>query len=77
MPIFEYRCAKCDRVFEALARRAGDAAPPCPQCGSGKVARLFSRFGFVSGTVSRASVSGAGCGSCRPSPGSCGTCGAR
>lgn len=33
MPLYEFRCPACDRVFEEL-RRAGDDGPaPCPACG--------------------------------------------
>ena len=32
MPLYEYRCPACDRVFEEL-RRAGDDGPAdCPSC---------------------------------------------
>jgi putative FmdB family regulatory protein len=76
MPIYEYRCNACDGVFETLQKntepRSGVA---CPQCGSKRTGRLFSRFGFKSGRVSRGSTGGGSCAACKPSPGQCGTCG--
>ena len=42
MPIYEYRCAKCDRSFEAFVR-PGDAAE-CPHCHGSKLTREMSTF---------------------------------
>lgn len=47
MPIFEYRCEGCGKRFEKLVR--GDEDVRCPDCGSGGVTKLFSRFGVKSG----------------------------
>lgn len=34
MPIYEYRCAGCGRVFESLrALAVADDPAPCPDCG--------------------------------------------
>jgi putative FmdB family regulatory protein len=34
MPLYEYYCEKCDKVFEALRLlRESDATNPCPECG--------------------------------------------
>ena len=43
VPIYEYRCGKCDEQFEELVQAAADP-PPCPACGSRKVARVLSAF---------------------------------
>lgn len=40
MPLYSYRCGDCDKTFETLVR--GDAAPACPACGSGNLAKLVS-----------------------------------
>lgn len=45
MPLYEFRCAKCDHQFEHLTRTQQvptDLA--CPQCGSKEVKRLLSSF---------------------------------
>ncbi|MEI6632178.1 MAG: zinc ribbon domain-containing protein, partial [Chlamydiota bacterium] len=45
MPIYEYRCASCGKVFEVLERIAAKPArTACPSCGVRRSARLFSRF---------------------------------
>jgi len=43
MPIYEYRCASCDRSFEALMR-ATDSDAQCPHCDSSTVTREMSTF---------------------------------
>ncbi len=35
MPIYEYRCAECDRVFEALQRVNDQPLDACRHCGGG------------------------------------------
>jgi putative FmdB family regulatory protein len=57
MPIFEYKCRKCDETFESFNQRASAIKPPvCPSCGSKDAERLVSVFsGRVEG--------GSGCGS--------------
>ncbi|KXK19214.1 MAG: Zinc ribbon domain protein [Chloroflexi bacterium OLB15] len=41
MPLYDYRCQKCETVFEA--RHAfSESAPPCPACGSANVQRLIT-----------------------------------
>ena len=41
MPLYEYRCEPCDRIFETLIRSSGDE-PHCPDCGSIDVNKLLS-----------------------------------
>jgi len=40
MPLFDFRCEKCQAVFERLVRF--DVIPPCPECGSEAVERCVS-----------------------------------
>jgi len=45
MPLYEYECQRCGRLFDA--RRGIDdseAEIECPACAGGKAKRLFSRF---------------------------------
>lgn len=44
MPIYEYRCQKCDEKYEEFLTLSTNDAPPCPKCGSEDVTRLFSRI---------------------------------
>jgi putative FmdB family regulatory protein len=69
MPIYEYRCRECSKVFELLIRASAeesdDSGPHCPQCGSGTPKRLFSLFASRSdGPVKVASGGGGGGGCC-------------
>ena len=40
MPLFDFHCTSCNRVFESLVR--GSAAVACPDCGETAVERLQS-----------------------------------
>jgi putative FmdB family regulatory protein len=44
MPIYEYRCKKCDAEFEEYLSTSTKPAPPCPKCKSKSVERLWSRI---------------------------------
>ena len=61
MPLYEYRCDRCDRVFEVLVRRPEDADICC----GGPVEKLLSRFAVSGGgeAVSRPAAPPEGCGS--------------
>ncbi len=75
MPLYEYRCADCETVFDALRSMSNADAPiACSKCGSENTARMISLFSAIG---SRGVIAGAGssCGSCKPSA-SCATCGA-
>jgi putative FmdB family regulatory protein len=61
MPLYEYRCQRCDRTFEVFTQRKDLASPPaCPDCGkNAQVERVWSPFaGRVGGGC--ASPSGGG-----------------
>jgi len=45
MPIYEYRCKKCNKQFELRQRMEERGAGVCPACHSGEVEKLFSVFG--------------------------------
>ena len=47
MPIYEYRCLKCEEDFETLVFRSNDEVA-CPHCKGEKVKRLMSACGFKS-----------------------------
>jgi putative FmdB family regulatory protein len=44
MPIYEYRCQKCEKRFEEYLATSEKPMPPCPRCGSKQVERLWSSF---------------------------------
>ena len=48
MPIYEDRCTECGRKTTVLTLRVSEQVEPkCERCGSGKLARLMSRFALV------------------------------
>jgi putative FmdB family regulatory protein len=70
VPLYEYECRKCSRVFEELV--FGSTVPSCPGCGGEDLERLMS---VVSGRVSEGAEVSAqrACGSCGDprGPGAC------
>jgi putative FmdB family regulatory protein len=48
MPIFEYACGKCGKVFEKLVLGRDPVPAECPHCGSKRVEQIFSSFATVS-----------------------------
>ncbi|MBW2163939.1 MAG: zinc ribbon domain-containing protein [Deltaproteobacteria bacterium] len=43
MPIYEYRCEKCGKVFSHLVLNKDDFSSHCKHCGSNSVTKLISR----------------------------------
>ena len=63
MPIFEYACQKCGKLFEKLilGKRSGELV--CPDCGSNRVERKLSAFATATGAAkSSAAACGTGSG---------------
>ncbi|QLA17952.1 FmdB family zinc ribbon protein [Desulfolutivibrio sulfoxidireducens] len=46
MPIYEYRCPKCDHVFEEWQKGFAENSPACPQCGEPSI-RIISGSAFL------------------------------
>jgi len=54
MPIYEYRCRKCQKRFSVLTLRVSErAVAACPQCGSRAADRLMSRFAMPKSEAAR------------------------
>jgi putative FmdB family regulatory protein len=50
MPIYEFACPKCRRIFSFLAKRVKpDRMPVCPKCGNKKMSKQVSRFAMTKG----------------------------
>ncbi|MHB8573587.1 MAG: FmdB family zinc ribbon protein [Candidatus Dormibacteria bacterium] len=62
MPVYEYRCLDCDRVFENLSRTLDDGGPAaaCPGCAGTKTTKLLSVFASPSGAGAREFACGMG-----------------
>ncbi len=52
MPIYEYACPKCRKIFNFLSRRINpDRLPVCPKCGNKKMVKELSRFAMIKGAT--------------------------
>mgnify|MGYP002642301466 CR=1 FL=1 len=50
MPIFEYLCPDCNRVYNFLVKSLASAKQPvCPKCGAGDLRKMVSKFAVGSG----------------------------
>ena len=50
MPIYEFYCCDCHRIFSFLSRRVGPSRrPPCPRCDRPRLERRVSRFAISKG----------------------------
>jgi putative FmdB family regulatory protein len=56
MPIFEYTCKKCGRIFEKLVLGRNGGEIVCPKCGSARVEQMFSAFATASASPKSAGV---------------------
>jgi putative FmdB family regulatory protein len=70
MPIYEFKCCKCQEEFESLVFKS-DEKVNCPKCDHDQVERLMSGFAHKSAGGKMVSSS-SGCASC--SGGSCSSC---
>jgi putative FmdB family regulatory protein len=58
MPVYEFRCLKCDEVFEILVIKNQDEVEmKCPHCGSGELERVLSTTSYSVGPGKGASTS--------------------
>ena len=59
MPIYEYLCPACNRVYSFLSpRMAPDKQPVCPRCGGRDLRKRVSRFAFTRGAGSAGGAAG-------------------
>jgi putative FmdB family regulatory protein len=50
MPIYEFACPKCRRIYSFLSKRVNpDRLPVCPKCGNKKLKKEISRFAMTKG----------------------------
>jgi len=50
MPIYEFYCSRCHRIYNFFSRTIQtDKQPACPRCGKPKLKRWMSRFAIGSG----------------------------
>tara|TARA_Y100000746_G_C15082186_1_gene276567 strand:- start:1 stop:165 length:165 start_codon:yes stop_codon:yes gene_type:complete len=52
MPIFEYACHDCRKIFQFLSRRLKtERSPVCPECGNQQMVKEVSRFAMLKGVA--------------------------
>lgn len=44
MPLFEFQCEKCGKIFDKLVLSGDGKGVACPECGSRKVKRLIGKI---------------------------------
>lgn len=71
MPIYEYKCKKCGKAFDHLARTLSDGAKKCPKCGAKNPVKQFSTF---SASVSEGGSEKCSLGTCDAPTCASGTC---
>ena len=50
MPIYEFACPKCRRIFSFLSKRMNpDRSPVCPKCGHKRLSKQVSSFAMTRG----------------------------
>src|SRR6185503_13700739 len=59
MPIYEFACPKCRKIYSFLSKRINpDRLPVCPKCGNKKLKKEISRFAMSKGLKESASPVG-------------------
>ena len=48
MPIYEYKCLKCEHQFEVIQRFTDNPVESCPECNNKSVQKLVSAPSFRS-----------------------------
>ena len=52
MPIYEFACPKCRKIFNFLSKRINPGrSPVCPKCGNKKLEKQVSRFAMTRGVA--------------------------
>jgi putative FmdB family regulatory protein len=53
MPIFEFKCMKCESFFEVIVMGSSDDTPiHCPECQSQEFERVVSKINYTMGSAS-------------------------
>lgn len=58
MPIYEFACPKCRKIYSFLSKRVNPShSPTCPKCGNKSLSKQMSRFAMVKGLAEPAAKS--------------------
>ena len=50
MPIYEFKCSKCEEFFEVIVMGSDDKIVSCPECDSKEFERVVSKTNFNMGS---------------------------
>ncbi len=57
MPIYEFACPKCRKIYSFLSKRVNPThSPTCPKCGNKKLSKQMSRFAMTKGLAEPAAT---------------------
>lgn len=76
MPIYEFKCSKCEEFFEVItssSSNSNDDNNKCPKCGSVEFERILSKTNYVMSNASSNGPSGVSKQERTCSTGSCST----
>ncbi len=74
MPIYEFKCLKCDAFFEVIVKPSDDEkSVGCPECQSREFQRVVSKVNYTMGTAGGSSQQGVSSQTRNCSSGSCTT----
>lgn len=52
MPIYEFACSRCRKIFSFLSKRvATRRKPACPKCGNKRLSKEISAFALINGAI--------------------------
>lgn len=60
MPIYEFKCTKCEEFFEVIVMGSKEDAVKCPKCESSEFERVVSKTNFKMGSSGGGSSQAAG-----------------
>jgi putative FmdB family regulatory protein len=58
MPIYEFKCTKCEAFFEVIVMGSEDKNIGCPECKSTEFERVVSRTNFNMGSSGKGQATG-------------------
>ena len=58
MPIYEFKCTKCETFFEVIVMGSDDKQIDCPKCKSEAFERVVSKTNFKMGSASSSQPAG-------------------
>ena len=71
MPNYDFRCKGCENTFSKRVSYTEQDQVKCPECGSSKTGKIFTKINIGRGSSRTKSSTGGSCGTCSGSAGCC------